>query len=198
MSSRDDGARDERAERAQAEEQAWREIVDHYGDVPVVPDDLDDLDDLGLDVVEDPRDLASPPSRTPDLPGATDDTAPDETAPDDAPDAALPHAELPDPGPQPLGDPAEPAAEIFRFEPYDERFVPPPLPPPPDISTDRRFAWIGLIAPPVLLLIVVVLDYPLPGILTGALVVAFLASFAYLVATMSTEPRDPDDDGARL
>ena len=107
----------------------------------------------------------------------------------------LPALEAP---PHPPDDESGQAAEIFRFEPYDERFVPPPLPPPPDISADRRFAWLGLIAPPVLLLIVVVLDYPLPGILTGALVVAFLASFAYLVATMSTEPRDPDDDGARL
>jgi len=186
VSSRDDGARDERAERAQAEEQAWREIVDHYGDVPVVPDDLGDLDDV--DEVGDPRDPEPSSGRSPDLPGP-DDTASDHTAADPA---------LPAERAQPLGDQPEQPAEIFRFEPYDERFVPPPLPPPPDISADRRFAWIGLIAPPVLLLIVVVLEYPLPGILTGALVVAFLASFAYLVATMSTEPRDPDDDGARL
>jgi hypothetical protein len=168
VSSRDDGARDERAERAQAEEQAWRAIVDHYGDPPVVPDDQAEPDPS--------------PSPAPDLP-VLDLPVLDATTP--------PAVDQPE-------DPSEQVPEVFRFEPYDERFVPPPLPPPPDISTDRRFAWMGLIAPPVLLLIVVVLDYPLPGILTGALVVAFLASFAYLVATMSTEPRDPDDDGARL
>ncbi len=156
MSSRDDGARDEPAERAQAEEQAWREIVDHYGDLPAVPDEPD---------------LQSSPS-TPD-PARTPTESPPE-------------------------DPAAQPPDVFRFEPYDEQFVPPPLPPPPEISTDRRFAWVGLVAPPVLLLIVVVLDYPLPGILTGALVIAFLASFGYLVATMSRDPRDPDDDGARL
>ena len=156
MSSRDDGARDERAERAQAEEQAWREIVDHYGDLPVVPDEPD---------------LQASPS------------IPDPTR---------------TPADQPAEDPAAQPPDVFRLEPYDEQFVPPPLPPPPDISTDRRFAWVGLVAPPVLLLIVVVLDYPLPGILTGALVLAFLASFGYLVATMSRDPRDPDDDGARL
>ncbi len=156
MSSRDDGARDERAERAQAEEQAWRAIVDHYGDLPVVPDEP-----------ETPDALATPdPTRDPAEPWT--------------------------------GDPSAAPADVFRFEPYDEQFVPPPLPPPPDISTDRRFAWVGLVAPPVLLLIVVALDYPLPGILTGALVIAFLASFGYLVATMSRDPRDPDDDGARL
>ena len=41
-----------------------------------------------------------------------------------------------------------------------------------------------------------VVDYALPGILSFLLVFAFLASFGYLVATMS--PRDPDDDGARV
>jgi hypothetical protein len=172
VSSRDDGARDERAERAQAEEQAWREIVDHYGEVPVVPDDVEPIDpaDIPADI---PTDATTPhPAGTADIPT--------------------------DAGGEPAEVPPEQPAELFRFEPYDEQFVPPPLPPPPDIPADRRFAWIGLIAPPVLLLIVVVLDYPLPGILTGALVVAFLGSFAYLVATMSTEPRDPDDDGARL
>jgi hypothetical protein len=40
------------------------------------------------------------------------------------------------------------------------------------------------------------INYALPGILTAGLVVAFLASFGYLVATMT--PRDPDDDGARV
>jgi hypothetical protein len=164
VSSRDDGARDERAERAQAEEQAWRDIVDHYGEVPVVPADVEPIDPADT-----PTDAAT------DTPTGTVDAAG-----------------------EPAEVPPEQPAELFRFEPYDEQFVPPPLPPPPDIPADRRFAWIGLIAPPVLLLIVVVLDYPLPGILTGALVVAFLGSFAYLVATMSTEPRDPDDDGARL
>ena len=165
MSSRDDGARDERAERAQAEEQAWREIVEHYGDLTVVPDD-------GLDGLPDPDPAPVDPRDEPDVAGVADSGV--------------------DP-PEPTADPAR---EVFRFEPYDERFVPPPLPPPPDIPTDRRLAWVGLLAPPVLLLVVVALDYALPGILTGALVVAFLASFGYLVATMT--PRDPDDDGARV
>jgi hypothetical protein len=164
VSSRDDGARDERAERAQAEEQAWRDIVDHYGDQPVLAED---------EVAE----VAAEPDRSPEP----------------SPDQAEPSPNQRDPSP---AQPDQP--EPFRLEPYDEHFVPPPLPPPPDIAADRRFAWIGLIAPPLVLLIVVVLDYPLPGILTGFLVVAFLGSFAYLVATMSRDPRDPDDDGARL
>ena len=114
---------------------SWREIVDNYGDVPVV------------------------------------------------------HAE----------PPAEPVVpEPFHLELYDDSFVPPPLPPPPVIAPERRLAWVGLVASPLLLLLCAMLDYRLPSILTGGLIVAFLGSFGYLVATMSQDPRDPDDDGARL
>jgi hypothetical protein len=124
----------ERAARARAEERAWREIVDHYGE------------------------------RSP-----------------------LPHETAPDPATQ---------GEPFHIELDDESFTPPPLPPPPVVSPERRVAWVGLVASPVLLVLINVIDYALPGILTGALVVAFIASFGYLVATMA--PRDPDDDGARV
>ena len=92
-------------------------------------------------------------------------------------------------------EPAEPA-EPFQLEVYDEEFVPPPLPPPPVIKPERRLAWVGLVGSPVLLVLLTLIDYALPAVLTGGLVVAFLASFGYLVATM--EPHDPDDDGARV
>ena len=45
-------------------------------------------------------------------------------------------------------------------------------------------------------MVINLVDYSLPGILSVGLVIAFIASFGYLVATMS--PRDPDDDGARV
>jgi hypothetical protein len=124
----------ERAARARAEERAWRDIVDHYGERPPLPR---------------------------------------EAAPEPATEA-----------------------EPFHVELDDESFTPPPLPPPPVVSPERRVAWVGLVASPVLLVLINVIDYALPGILTGALVIAFIASFGYLVATMA--PRDPDDDGARV
>jgi hypothetical protein len=117
----------------------WREIVDNYGELPVVPAE---------------------------------------------------------PGEYVVPDPVQP--EPFRLEPYDDQFVPPPLPPPPVIAPERRLAWVGLAAAPLLLVLTTVLDYRLPPVLVGGLVLAFLGSFGYLVATMSQEPRDPDDDGARL
>lgn len=126
--------------RARAEELAWRDIVDHYGEHP----DAAELAEL----------------TTPPRPAHSE---PDET---------------------------------FADEQYDETFTPPPLPPPPVISPERRVAWVGLVASPVLLLLLNVLDYSLPGVLSLGLVVAFIASFGYLVATMA--PRDPDDDGARV
>ena len=88
------------------------------------------------------------------------------------------------------------APEVFHIELYDEQFVPPPLPPPPVIRPERKVAWVGLVGSPVLLVVLSLIDYSLPAVLTGGLVVAFLASFGYLVATM--EPHDPDDDGARV
>ena len=88
------------------------------------------------------------------------------------------------------------APEVFHIELYDEQFVPPPLPPPPVIRPERKVAWVGLVGSPVLLVVLSLIDYSLPAVLTGGLVIAFLASFGYLVATM--EPHDPDDDGARV
>ena len=110
------------------------------------------------------------------------------------PDVADPPAVEAPPAAEPT-EPTEPA-EPFHLEVYDEEFVPPPLPPPPVIKPERRLAWVGLVGSPVLLVLLTLIDYALPAVLTGGLVVAFLASFGYLVATM--EPHDPDDDGARV
>lgn len=129
--------------RAEAEDLAWREIVDHYGERP--------------DVVE-LADLSAP-------------------------------LEVPDPEPQ--SD-----EEWFAVDSEDETFTPPPLPPPVVTSPERRAAWIGLVLSPILLVAINLVNYSLPGILSVGLVIAFIASFVYLVATMT--PRDPDDDGARV
>src|SRR5215212_10446083 len=132
---------EEPGDRAQAEELAWRDIVDHYG----APPDADEL---------------------------TEFTNPAEQR-------------EPEPAPESDHDP-------FRLDLDDETFTPPPLPPPAVISPERRVAWVGLVASPILLVLLDVLDYALPGIISAGLVVAFIVSFGYLVATMA--PRDPDDD----
>ena len=141
MSTRDEEPGD--PTRAQAEELAWRQIVDHYGASP----DAAELSEL---------------------------TTPLEPADADPEDEVDP----------------------FRLDLDDETFTPPPLPPPAVISPERRVAWVGLVASPILLVLINLWDYSLPGILSAGLVIAFVASFGYLVATMA--PRDPDDDGARV
>jgi len=145
---RDDSVGDDRA-RAAAEELAWREIIDHYGELP------------------DAR--SEPPAQ--DEPGLPAEPAVEQ-----------PVADTPD--------------EPFHLELYDEEFTPPPLPPPAQVTPERRLAWVGLVVSPVLLVVLNLIHFALPGILTFGLVVAFIASFGYLVATMA--PRDPDDDGARV
>jgi hypothetical protein len=147
---RDDGVGDDRA-RAAAEELAWREIVDHYGERPDLQVDSDFSDDASD--------------------GSGDGRAPGEPA-------------------------ADAPYEPFQLELYDETFTPPPLPPPPHTTPERRLAWVGLIVSPILLVLLNLIELSLPGILSFGLVVAFIASFGYLVATMT--PRDPDDDGARV
>jgi hypothetical protein len=129
--------------RAEAEDLAWREIVDHYGERPHV-DELADLTGR-LDI----------------------------------------------PDPEPSGE-----QDWVGFDVEDDTFTPPPLPPPAVVSPERRAAWIGLVLSPILLVAINLVDYSLPGILSVGLVIAFIASFGYLVATMA--PRDPDDDGARV
>jgi len=151
---RDDGVGDDRA-RAAAEELAWREIIDHYGELPDPASEPHAPDEAGL-----PPEPAVPAEPAVEQPGA------------DAP------------------------GEAFHLELYDEEFTPPPLPPPPHVTPERRLAWVGLVVSPVLLVVLNLIHFALPGILTFGLVVAFIASFGYLVATMA--PRDPDDDGARV
>jgi hypothetical protein len=145
---------DQAAARARAEDQAWREIVDHYGEVP----DLDGLIDLTAPL--------EPPA-----PRSVEFRVVRRIPPPEEPDE-------------------------LAFADDDERFTPPPLPPPAVISPERRLAWVGLVTAPLLMIAFQLLAYPLPGIVDFGLLIAFLASFGYLVATMS--PRDPDDDGARI
>jgi hypothetical protein len=78
------------------------------------------------------------------------------------------------------------------------RFVPPPAPPVSLAEPPRLLAWIGLFGSPAVLLVALVFSWQLPSWLSTLLIGAFIGGFGYLVATMSREPRDPGDDGARI
>ncbi|MGA8209191.1 MAG: hypothetical protein WB441_09090 [Nocardioidaceae bacterium] len=83
----------------------------------------------------------------------------------------------------------EPAAD----EPH---FVPPDPPPVPRGTPARRLAWLGLLAPPVLMFVAVVLHRTMPSWLVLVMVAGFIGGFGFLVATMPRGPRDDGDDGA--
>lgn len=75
-------------------------------------------------------------------------------------------------------------------------FVPPTPPPMPVLDPRRRMAWAGLFGSPLLMLVVVVLGWTLPGWLMFLLALAFTGGFVYLVATMPRKRGDGYDDGA--
>ena len=103
------------------------------------------------------------------------------------------------PPPAPRIEPVEDPEPLEGPTPWEDEghFVPEDPPPLPHVERSRLMAWSGLVAGPVVLLIVVVAGWVPPPWLTTLFVLGFLAGFGYLVATM---PRDRDDwsgdDGA--
>lgn len=156
-----------------ADDEAWRAIVENYGDRA----ELDDT--WEAPEAPDPADEPSEDTGT----TATDDATPGGTA-----------AELRDL--DPLAEPhGEPVAR--RPEP-EERFVPPPPPPLPRPAPPRLAAWCGVLGMPVLVLVLIVLQVAVPPWATTGMVLWFLSGFAYLVVSMPAQRPDDGDDGARV
>lgn len=79
-------------------------------------------------------------------------------------------------------------------------FVPPDPGPAPPMEPGRRVAWVALLGSPALMVVVALLRLGMPPWVFGALGLAFVVAFVYLVATMSRHDDDPwsGDDGAVL
>ncbi|MFG2644128.1 hypothetical protein ACGFYP_24530 [Streptomyces sp. NPDC048370] len=71
-------------------------------------------------------------------------------------------------------------------------FVPPEPPPLPEADAATKFAWLGVVGGPVLLLLAVLLQWDMTWWLTTLGVGGFLGGFATLVGRMK---HDDDDDG---
>ncbi|MFF4172710.1 hypothetical protein [Streptomyces sp. NPDC001744] len=71
-------------------------------------------------------------------------------------------------------------------------FVPPEPPPLPEADATAKFAWLGVVGGPVLLLLAVLLRWDMTWWLTTLCVGGFLGGFATLVARMK---HDDEDDG---
>jgi hypothetical protein len=159
-----------------SDDDAWRAIVENYGERVRLDtgEDVDDrtvADGLDEDLRRDDEFLA----RSADLP------------PYDAREAA----DTGETGESPKPPEPTPAAA-------EERYVPPPPPPLPHVAPDRLVAWTGIFGSPVVLLVALVLGVGLPAWLGYLLVAGFVGGFIYLVVQMPRGPRDPWDDGAQV
>ncbi|GGR72617.1 hypothetical protein GCM10010269_09520 [Streptomyces humidus] len=101
------------------------------------------------------------------------------------------------PGVGPRDHPApEPAEGTFDDDEDDEgHFVPPEPPPLPAADATAKFAWLGVIGGPVLLLLAVLLGWEMTWWLTTLSVGGFLGGFATLVMRMRPDDEDEGDPG---
>ena len=173
------------------EEAAWAAIVAGYGEEPKDPP--------GTKPFKSVEDLALLETETNDEPTTTE-TQPTKDGPKkDAPkkdeNPAKPLggsvAFAPGVGPRDYSAP-EPSEEDFE-EDDEGHFVPPEPPPLPSADTTSRFAWLGVLGGPVLLLVAVLLGWEMTWWLATAGIGGFLGGFVTLVTRMRAD--DEDDEG---
>jgi hypothetical protein len=88
--------------------------------------------------------------------------------------------------------PDPPGAAPFR--PVEDLALPEP-PPLPNADTTAKFAWLGVVGGPVLVLLAMLLGWDMTWWLTTLSVGGFLGGFATLVMRMRTDDDEEDDPG---
>ncbi|MEU9385898.1 hypothetical protein AB0D38_35260 [Streptomyces sp. NPDC048279] len=158
---------------------AWAAIVAGYGDEPPDPP--------GAKPYKPVEDLALPP--------AEEDTAEPGAAEEQRPVQPLGSSVSFAPGVGPR-DYTAPEPSEDDFDDDDEgHFVPPEPPPLPMADTTARFAWLGVVGGPILLLLAVLLGWDMTWWLATLGIGGFLGGFGTLVTRMKTD--DEDDDPGR-
>ncbi|EPD58094.1 MULTISPECIES: hypothetical protein [Streptomyces] len=165
------------------EDAAWAAIVAGYGDEPKDPPGskpFKPVEDLAL--------LETEPNDTNDGPKG-------ETPEKDRPARPLGGSVsfAPGVGPRDYAA-AEPSEDDFD-EDDEGHFVPPEPPPLPAADTTAKFAWLGVIGGPILLLLAVVLGWDMTWWLATLSIGGFVGGFATLVVRMRTDDEDDDDPG---
>ncbi|MCD9594227.1 hypothetical protein, partial [Streptomyces sp. 8ZJF_21] len=93
-------------------------------------------------------------------------------------------------------EPDEPSEDDFD-ETDEGHFVPPEPPPLPESDTTSRFAWLGVLGGPLLLLGVVLFQVEMVWWIATLGVGGFLGGFVTLVLRMKDEDEDEDEDPGR-
>ncbi|GHD97944.1 hypothetical protein [Streptomyces alanosinicus] len=166
------------------EDAAWRAIVAGYGEEPPDPPGarpFKPVEDLALPEPDTEKDTGTNPGK---------DAGKDESDIGKAPVRPLGSSVSFAPGVGPRDyAPAEPD------EDDEGHFVPPEPPPLPAADPTARFAWLGVVGGPVLLLLAVVLGWDMTWWLTTLGIGGFLGGFATLVMRMRTDDEEGDDPG---
>nr|WP_202447013.1 hypothetical protein [Streptomyces sp. SID5468] len=90
--------------------------------------------------------------------------------------------------------PPEPGPRDYELAEEDEGHFEPPEPPPlPQADVTAKFAWLAVLGGPVLLLVYVLLQQPVPWWAMVLGIGGFLGGFATLIARMKDRDEDGDD-----
>ncbi|MEU6475648.1 hypothetical protein ABZ858_01930 [Streptomyces sp. NPDC047017] len=168
---------------------AWAAIVAGYGEEPPDPPGtrpFRPIEDLAL---------PEPPDESGEQPGT-------DPPPKDGPGPAKPLGSSVTFAPGLAGADAGPRDHTLR-EPSDDdpdegdegHFVPPEPPPLPEADVTAKFAWLGVLGGPVLLLLAVLLGWQMTWWLTTLGIGGFLGGFATLVVRMNPGDDEDDDPG---
>ncbi|MFD4876886.1 hypothetical protein ACFWOB_26495 [Streptomyces sp. NPDC058420] len=178
------------------EEAAWAAIVAGYGEEPKDPPGakpFKSIEDLAL---LDPEKNDSEPAEKADKAEKADRAQQADAEEPPAPAKPLGSSVSFAPG---VGGPRDYTAPASSEEDFDEddegHFVPPEPPPLPSADTTAKFAWLGVIGGPILLLLAVLLSWDMTWWLTTIGIGGFLGGFGTLVMRMRTDEEDGDDPG---
>ncbi|CAL9413567.1 hypothetical protein C1708_23970 [Streptomyces sp. DH-12] len=165
---------------------AWEAIVAGYGEEPPDPP--------GAKPFKSVEDLALLEAETNDEDGAGT-KAPPRKAEEEPPARPLGGSVSFAPGVGPRDySVAEPAEEDLD-ESDEGHFVPPEPPPLPEGDATSRFAWLGVLGAPVLLLLAILLGWEMSWWLTTLCIGGFLGGAVTLVMRMRPDDEDDDDPG---
>ncbi|WP_328668627.1 hypothetical protein [Streptomyces sp. NBC_00328] len=195
------------------EDAAWKSIVEGYGEEPPDPPGsrpFRSIEDLALPEPGPDTDSGTGGGNS----GSTGDGEGDAPAPGAGSEPEASTGDLPSPGDLPsvvkplgssiafapgVGGPRDyraPEPSEGDFDEDDEgHFVPPEPPPLPAADTTAKFAWLGVLGGPALLLLAVLFGWDMTWWLTTLGVGGFLGGFATLVTRMKDDDEDHEDPG---